>query len=230
MKALLLLLLAFGCTDVHDLPPLIAQEPAANEPAPEPEAEQRYLALGDSYTIGQSVDPALRWSTWLAHALHLPAPTIIARTGWTVANLDAAMDRAALDGPYDLVTLLIGVNDQFQGGTPEAYRPAFRAMLQRAIGLAGDGCRVVVLSIPDYGNTPFGRGRAEMIGAAIDVFNAINREESARAGVAYVSVTAISREADPALVAADGLHPSAAQYFRWAQVALPAATGALACE
>lgn len=215
-----------GCTYLPDLPQIIATDPAP----PAPPAEPRYLALGDSYTIGQSVDPTLRWSTWLAHALPTADPTIIARTGWTVANLDAAMDRAELDGPYALVTLLIGVNDQFQGGTPEAYRPAFRAILRRAIGLAGGPCRVVVLSIPDYGNTPFGHGRAEMIGAAIDAFNSVNREESASAGVAYVSVTEISREPDAALVAADGLHPSGAQYLRWADVALPAARAALACD
>lgn len=225
MRALLLLFVV-GCSFTHDLPPLV---PPDQRP-PDAQPQRRFLALGDSYTIGEAVEPVHRWPVWLAGALELPAPIIVARTGWTVAELDAAMDRADLDGPYDLVTLLIGVNDQFRGGTPEAYRPEFRAMLTRAIGLAGGPCRVVVLSIPDYGNTPFGQRRAEAIAAGIDAFNAVNRDESQAAGVAYVSVTEISREADPNLVAADGLHPSAAQYLRWAQAARPAATAALACD
>jgi lysophospholipase L1-like esterase len=224
MKALFCLLFVWGCS--HELPLLF--EPG--EDAPRPPVAARYLALGDSYTIGESVDPAQRWPVQLAQALDLPPPTIIARTGWSVAQLDAAMDRVLLLDDYDLVTLLIGVNDQFRGGTIEAYRPAFRGMLARAIGLAGDPCRVVVLSIPDYGNTPFGQPRAEAIGAAIDAFNQVNREETERAGAEYVDITAISREADPALVAADGLHPSGAQYRRWMLEALPTAWAATRCQ
>src|SRR3954452_12344403 len=102
-----------------------------------PSAEPRYLALGDSYTIGESVPPADRFPVQLAQILHLGEPEIVARTGWTVEELNHGIDAAAPDGTYQLVTLLIGVNDQYRGGTAEAYRPRFAAMLRRAIGFAG---------------------------------------------------------------------------------------------
>ena len=201
------------------------------------EPPARYLALGDSYTIGQSVEVAERWPEQLVDQLHaqrvwIARPRIIARTGWTVAELDRAIDLAAPEGPYGLVTLLIGVNDQFRGGSAEDYRPAFRAMLQRAITLAGDPCRVVVLSIPDYGATPFGaRDDPQRIGAELDAFNATNRAETEAAGAHYVDVTDISRRApdEPDLVAGDGLHPSGRMYGEWARRALPAARDALVC-
>ena len=234
MKHLFSLLLMFGCGLGHDLRPALegsALQPPAGEDAgdagPEP---ARYLALGDSYTIGESVAEAERWPVQLAARLGTAAPQIIARTGWTVAELDRGIDRVAPEGPYGLVTLLIGVNDQFRGGDAQGYRPALRAMLQRAVGLAGGApCRVVALSIPDYGNTPFGRPRGASIGAAIDAFNTVGAEEAEAAGVAWVSVTEISRGPDPGLVARDGLHPSGAQYTRWAEAAVAPARAALAC-
>lgn len=196
-----------------------------------------YLALGDSYTIGQSVPESERWPEQLVDRLQaedplVRRPQIIARTGWTVAELDAAIDRADVGADYGLVTLLIGVNDQFRGGSAEAYRPAFRAQLQRAIGFAGgQACRVVVVSIPDYGATPFGARDAARIGREIDAFNAVNRDEARAAGVAYVDITDLSRRglAMPALVAPDGLHPSGAAYAEWVERALPAARAALSC-
>ena len=190
--------------------------PAATEP------HARYLALGDSYTIGQSVEPSERFPAQLARRLQLGQPEIIARTGWTVDELNAAIDDAQPKGKYELVTLLIGVNDQFRGGTADAYRPRFRAMLQRAIGFAGgDAQRVVVISIPDWGATPYAEGENRAaIGAAIDRFNAVNREETAAAGARYADITAISRRArdDRSLIAADGLHPSGTMYAAWAGV------------
>lgn len=193
--------------------------------------ELRILALGDSYTIGESVGESERWPIQLAAELRkrgriLAEPAIIAHTGWTTLELDAGMNRAKPQGPYDMVTLLIGVNDQFRGGSADAYRAPFRAMLARAIALAGGNpARVVVLSIPDWGVTPFaGAEHAEAIGKAIDQFNQVNREETAAAGCAYVDITPISREAktNKELLAKDSLHPSGAMYRRWVEAALPA--------
>jgi len=196
-----------------------------------------FLALGDSYTIGESVAISERWPVQLARLLReqkidLDDPTIIARTGWTTAELSAGIDRAKPQGVYDLVSLLIGVNNQFRGRSQEEYRKEFVALLQRAIAFADQRpTRVLVLSIPDWGVTPFARGRDRAaIGAAIDAFNAINREETARSGALYVDVTPISREAvnDPELIARDGLHPSGKMYAEWARLALPMACQALA--
>jgi lysophospholipase L1-like esterase len=198
----------------------------------------RYLALGDSYTIGESVGMADRWPVRLAGLLRergvaVADPEIVARTGWTVRELSQGIDAVAPHGPYGLVTLLIGVNDQYRGGGPEAYRADFVAMLRRAVGFAGGHAeRVVVLSIPDWSVTPFaaesGRDRGK-IAAEIDRFNAINREETARAGARYVDVTPVSRKAatEGSLIAADGLHPSGAMYAEWVRLALPAAEAAL---
>lgn len=196
----------------------------------------RYLALGDSYTIGESVQPAERWPVQLAalvraRGVEVGEPEIIARTGWTTDELDAAITAAGPKGPYQLVSLLIGVNNQFRGRDREQYRTQFEGLLQRAIALAGGQAgHVVVLSIPDWGVTPFAASRdREKIGREIDQFNAINREETLRAGARYVDVTPVSRRAseDPSLNAGDGLHPSGSMYRSWAELALPAALEAI---
>jgi lysophospholipase L1-like esterase len=206
-------------------------------PGQSPKA-QRYLALGDSYTIGQGVEEADRWPNLLVSLLRekgtsFASPEIIARTGWTVRDLSEGIDASQPWGPYDLVTLLIGVNDQYRGGDPESYRQSFAALLRRAIGFAGGRAgHVVVLSIPDWSVTPFaersGRDRAG-IAAKIERFNQINREETAKAGARYVDVTPVSREAraDSSLLAPDGLHPSGSMYAAWARLALPQALEAL---
>ena len=182
----------------------------------------RYLALGDSYTIGESVAPAERFPNQLAAAMSLGEPMIIAKTGWTTDELNAAIDAADPKGPFDLVTLLIGVNNQYRGRDAEQYRGEFAALLRRAIGFAGgDAKKVVVISIPDWGVTPFAEGRDRLkIATEIDVYNAINREETARKGARYVDITPISRRNDPSLVAGDGLHPSATQYAEWVKAIL----------
>lgn len=192
----------------------------------------RFLALGDSYTIGESVAVKDRWPVQLTRLLReaefdFDDPTLIAQTGWTTDELNAAIDRADPTGPYDLVSLLIGVNNQYRGREEAEYRTEFVALLNRAIGFAGGRAgRVLVLSIPDWGVTKFaaqaGRDRAA-IAIAIDRFNGINREESERAGVAYIDVTPISREAvnNPSLIAEEGLHPSGAMYADWARLAYP---------
>lgn len=192
----------------------------------------RFLALGDSYTIGEGVAPEERWPSQLAAALRARStpvadPQVIARTGWTTDELDAAIDDAAPRGPYGLVTLLIGVNDQYRGGSAADYRPRFEGLLRRAIGFAGgDASRVVVVSIPDWGVTPFAEGRDRpRIASEIDAFNAVAREATSAAGARWVDVTPASREAGAAaeMLVGDGLHPSARQYARWTELILPAA-------
>src|SRR5579859_5404602 len=192
----------------------------------------RFLALGDSYTIGESVSPAERWPVQLTALLRrqghaLDEPQIIATTGGTTDELAAGIERAAPRGPFELVSLLIGVNNQYRGRDLAEYAAQFEALLRRAIQLAGgQPRRVLVLSIPDWGPTPFAGGRDRAaIGRAIDQFNAVNADAARRAGARYVDVTPISRQAasDAALIAGDGLHPSGKMYAEWARLALPAA-------
>jgi lysophospholipase L1-like esterase len=189
----------------------------------------RYLALGDSYTIGESVAEGDRFPNQLARELKIPAPQIIAKTGWTTDELNAAIDAANPQGPFDLVTLLIGVNNQYRGRDAEEYRSEFAALLRRAIGFAGGNAgKVVVVSIPDWGVTPFAEGRDRAkIAREIDRYNAINQEEAQRAGASYVHITTISRRPDPELVADDKLHPSAKQYSEWVKLMLSSSARAL---
>jgi lysophospholipase L1-like esterase len=191
----------------------------------------RFLALGDSYTIGESVAPSDRWPSRLARALRIPEPQIIAKTGWTTDELSAAIDGADPKGPFDLVTLLIGVNNQYRGRSADEYRQQFAALLERAIGFAGGSAqRVVVVSIPDWGVTPYAAGRDRArIASEIDRFNAIGGQETARAGARWVDITPISRRAaaEPTLIAPDGLHPSAAMYAEWVKLIEPVAAKAV---
>lgn len=189
------------------------------------------LALGDSYTIGESLPVADRFPNQLARSLAIAEPLIVAKTGWTTDELDAAIDVAKPKGKFDLVTLLIGVNNQYRGRSADEYRTQFKGLLKRAIRFAGGRPhRVIVVSIPDWGVTPFAKGRdAKKIAMEIDRFNAINRAEAARAGAKYVDITPISRRAtsDATLIASDGLHPSARMYSQWVEVILPVARDAL---
>ena len=195
-----------------------------------------WLALGDSYTIGEAVAAHERWPAVLAQRLRqagtpLGEPQIVAVTGWTTDELAQGMDAATLAPPYELVTLQIGVNNQYRGRPAEDYRAEFTGLLARAIALAGGrAARVVVASIPDWGVTRFaveqGRDRARIAGE-LDAYNAIAADACRRAGVRFVDVTGISRR-HPELLADDGLHPSAAQYALWAEAIEPAARAALA--
>jgi lysophospholipase L1-like esterase len=191
----------------------------------------RYLALGDSYTIGEKVSAKDRWPNQLAKLLEFEGiqteVTIIARTGWTVDELWEGIQANPPKGTYDLVTLLIGVNNQYRGYSLEGYREDFRFMLGKAIEYAGgDPGRVIVLSIPDWGFTPFAADRdTEPISQQIDEFNAVNLEETQGAGARYVDVTIISRMAmdDFELITGDRLHPSGKMYALWAKKVLPMA-------
>ncbi|MCP1376156.1 SGNH/GDSL hydrolase family protein [Dyella lutea] len=196
----------------------------------------RLLALGDSYTIGEGVPEAGRWPVQLvAHlatvGIPVEAPHIVAVTGWTTDELAAGMDAAALAPGWDLVTLLVGVNNQYRGRGEDEYRREFASLLARAVALAdGQAGRVVVVSIPDWGVTRFARESARdraAVGAALDRFNAIARAEADTAGAAFVDITDLTR-AHPDELADDGLHPDARQYARWISRIAPAARAALA--
>ncbi len=192
----------------------------------------RYLALGDSYTIGERVSAKNRWPNQLAKLLATEGieseVTIIARTGWTVDELWEGIQAKPPEGTYDMVTLLIGVNDQYRGYTADWYRDKFRFILEKAILYAGGHPdQVIVLSIPDWGFTPFAaaRGDIEPISQQIDEFNAVNFEEARNVGAHYVDVTIISRMAldDFELITGDRLHPSGKMYALWAEKVLPVA-------
>ncbi|MFD0326796.1 SGNH/GDSL hydrolase family protein [Lysobacter gummosus] len=193
-----------------------------------------YLALGDSYTIGEAVPESGRWPVQLTvqlreHGIAVDAPRIIATTGWTTDELALALDLAEPLGQWDFVSLLIGVNNQYRGRSAVQYAAEFRDLLRRAIGYARSRAdRVLVLSIPDWGATPFGatdqRGPAA-IGAELDVFNRSAAQVCAQLGVAFVDITPVSREraSEAIMLAEDGLHPSAAMYAQWTMLALPVA-------
>ncbi|RZA19291.1 MAG: SGNH/GDSL hydrolase family protein [Lysobacteraceae bacterium] len=204
-----------------------------------PQAQLSYLALGDSYSIGEGIEEGGRWPVQLAHGLReagiaITDPRIIATTGWTTDELSAAMDDAEPLGEWDFVSLLIGVNNQYRGREVDDYLGEFARLLQRAIALANARAdRLLVLSIPDWGVTAFGAasGRdAGQIAAELDAYNAAAREACRAHGVAFVDITAVSRArgAQPPMLAEDGLHPSALMYAEWTRLALPVARDLLA--
>jgi lysophospholipase L1-like esterase len=197
-----------------------------------------YLALGDSYTIGEGADEHERWPVQLAKALSargtdVSAPRIIARTGWTTEELLGAIEEDGVSGRWDLVSLLAGVNDQYRGYGPERYRATFAALLARALDFAKLPKRLVVLSIPDWGVTPFAAGRDRAaIGQEIDRFNTIAADLATGAGAAFVDITPLTRLAatDAALLVSDGLHPSGIMYRMWMERVLPVAARALSAS
>jgi lysophospholipase L1-like esterase len=193
------------------------------------EMEKRMLALGDSYTIGESVQENERWPMQLVEMLgeagnNFEKPEIIAKTGWTTDELIAAINEANPQGPFDLVSLLIGVNNQYRGNSLSTYREEFEFLLRKAIDFAGgDIKKVIVVSIPDWGVTPFAEGRdREKIAQEIDAFNEANKQITESLGVTYVEITKDSKLAatDLSLIAADGLHPSSKMYKHWASLVI----------
>lgn len=185
----------------------------------------KLLALGDSYTIGESVALSSRWPMQLVDSIQKRGvdclqPRIIATTGWRTDNLKNAISRTKFkkDERYNVVSLLIGVNNYYQGKSVESYAPEFEELLKTAIDLSGGNkSSVFVLSIPDYGYTPFGKENQTKISEGIDAYNAVNKSISDKYGVKYFNITDISRRglAEPDLVAADGLHPSEKMYSEW---------------
>ena len=190
----------------------------------------KFLALGDSYTIGQSVEVNQRWPVQFLKELKssvnaIDTLQIIARTGWRVDQLKEAMNSSNLEPPYGLVSLLIGVNNQYQGQSANDFRPEFIEILEKSIKLVNDRKeRLFVVSIPDWGASPYGFGfdRAK-VSKEINDFNSVVKEESEKRGLRYFDITAISRRAllDRTLIASDGLHPSGKMYKLWVDKMIP---------
>ncbi|MFD0939961.1 SGNH/GDSL hydrolase family protein [Pedobacter boryungensis] len=204
-----------------------AETAMIQNPTPTNNSSLNYLALGDSYTIGEAVSqkesfPYQVTAQLNEQGLKFGAPKIIAKTGWTTDELQAAIKAEKITGTYDVVTLLIGVNNQYRGNSQTTYRKEFAALLQTAISFAGGNKKhVFVVSIPDWGVTPFGKGSGRnttTIAQEIDAFNAICKEETLGMSVKYIDITPGSRNAatDASLVATDGLHPSRKMYSEWA--------------
>lgn len=189
-----------------------------------------YLALGDSYTIGESVAENERWPVQLSASLtksglEVASPQIIARTGWTTDELKAKIVSEKITKTYDLVSLLIGVNNQYRGRSVEQFRTEFIDLLETALKFAGNKPeRVFVVSIPDWGVTPFGgKGQNKTISEQIDLFNQVKKQETEKKGVLFIDITPISRQAitDISLIAEDGLHPSGKMYQQWVEKISP---------
>ena len=189
-----------------------------------------YLALGDSYTIGESVNDNQRFPSLITNALIkngkvVTETKVIAVTGWTTQNLiDAINTKVKIGETHDIVSLLIGVNNFYQGRSIEEYKIQFEQLLEKSIVLAkGNPKNVFVISIPDYGYTPFGKRTQSTISAGIDLYNNANRNIAYNRGVTYFNITPISRMGleQPELVASDGLHPSFIMYEKWVELMLP---------
>lgn len=196
----------------------------------EPQAVLTYLALGDSYTIGEGVREAERWPVQLSSQLNaagikVQSPLIIARTGWTTDELMAELDRRAISDTFDLVSLLIGVNNQYRGRPVSQFRTELVQLINRAIQYAGgDTSRVFLVSIPDWGVTPFAMGRDRVqIASEINAYNEVIRQEAEARNILFFNITDISRLAatDNSLLADDRLHPSGKMYRMWVELMLP---------
>ncbi len=182
-----------------------------------------YLALGDSYTIGEGVTEPERYPSQalrilVSQGIKFSPVKYIAQTGWTTTDLSAAIDYQKISGPFDLVTLMIGVNDQYQKNDTTGYRANFTKLLEKSIQLAGyRTSRVIALSIPDYGVTPFGQGWLN-VSKQIDEFNEINKSVTVSHDVAYLDITGISRKAakTPGLILTGGPHFTGVEYGLWA--------------
>ena len=227
IQILLLLLINWSCgkKDPAEIPSV--NMPATPAAQPGSNTERKYLALGDSYTVGHGVSPVesypVQTKNWLKEngITGIKDPQIIATSGWTTLNLQSAIARENPAGPYDVVSILIGVNDQYQGADTVGCRIRFTQLIETCIILANNlPGHVVVLSIPDYSVTPFEKNfDVKRISQEIDTFNAINKEIALANKVQYMHITSPTREAayDPELICSDGLHPSGIEYKKWAE-------------
>ncbi|NBC24693.1 MAG: SGNH/GDSL hydrolase family protein [Bacteroidetes bacterium] len=200
--------------------------------SPQPKEQQmprsyekfKFLALGDSYTIGEKVPEKRRWPVQLADSLGIKEVRIIAETGWTTDELDSAIkaEQESLAPPYDLVSLLIGVNNQYRGYHFSQFEKEYTQLLKKAISLAGnDTANVFVLSIPDYGVTPFAKDKnPEKIAGEIARYNATKKKITNSFGVSFYDITPISKKAanDSSWLTEDQLHPSAIMYSEWVKL------------
>jgi lysophospholipase L1-like esterase len=193
--------------------------------------KRTFLALGDSYTIGESVEEKDRWSMQLIDLLktefNFTKHDIVARTGWTTSELTQAIEARKLTEEYDMVSLLIGVNNQYRGQSVETYRVEFRQLLNTSIKFAkNDTKRVLVLSIPDWGKSPFAKGQdAQKIASEIDAFNNVAKDECKKANIVFIDITEITRKnTDASMFAIDGLHYSGKMHRLWASETLKVAS------
>ena len=192
--------------------------------------KRTFLALGDSYTIGESVDEKDRWSRQLIDLLKInfnfTKHDIVARTGWTTSELTQAIEAKKLTEQYEMVSLLIGVNNQYRGQSLDSYRVEFRNLLNTSIKFAKDDAKkVIVLSIPDWGKTPFAKGQdTQKIASEIDAFNNVAKEECKKLNIVFINITDITRKnTDTSMFAIDGLHYSGKVHRLWAMEALKTA-------
>lgn len=235
LSVVLFSLLTSACSKQRNMPEIDQPNPST---IPISGQSRTYLALGDSYTIGESVKqsesfPFQLQSLLKNNGINVASPKIIATTGWTTSELQSAIVQATLTHKFDFVTLLIGVNNQYRGNSIETYKKEFAELLQTAISFAnGDKTKVFVVSIPDWGVTPFGKNAGkspQVIASEIDSFNAVNEQITISAGISYTNITPASRKAssDLSLIANDGLHPSAKMYSEWADVLNPKVSAVL---
>lgn len=222
-----LVLVGFSCRKSIEDEPIDQEENQENETSIAP---LKYLALGDSYTIGQGVAKELRWPNQLTEELkaagfEVVRNDIIARTGWTTTNLLDATYAEELDD-YNLVSLLIGVNNQFQGKAFSLFENEFDSLLNWSISIAGSQNRVFVVSIPDYGVTPYGQSEAEKIAKELDQYNVFMKKQCEARSIPFIDITGISRELkdEEGALAPDDLHPSGSQYTQWVEKILPVVT------
>jgi lysophospholipase L1-like esterase len=188
------------------------------------------LALGDSYTVGEQVGKLESWPVQLVRSLRIDGravlePTTVAVSGWNTSDLIRGLQLADLQSPFDIVTLQIGVNNQFRQGTVVDFETDLAELTKTATDLVGgDAGRVILLSIPDWSVMPFVKDAPKFeIASEIDEFNAVVRAQAEAAEVSFVDITPISRRAenDLELVASDGLHPSAKMYAKWVELIQP---------
>lgn len=226
-----LLFFIFSCSNDMDTVEVVlsaeGQSPSVEEPVTTEELKYTYLALGDSYTIGQGVAEHKRWPNQLktklgASNIDLTEVNILARTGWTTSALLSAI-RNEKPKNHDLVSLLIGVNNQYQNLSFNSFKNEFDQLVDLSLSLSGSSKRVFVVSIPDYGVTPYGIDNRQTIANEIDMYNAYIREKCDELGLVFIDITYLSRELGDSrgALAEDNLHPSASQYSKWVDIIYP---------